>query len=167
LEPFLIARGYRHKTPTFLMVADAAAVAIASDGAAFLAAPNSDFVRLTLEGSHCAADGEERLSILARIERPKAYVGVHEGGEIVACGASVAIGDWASVYVMRTAATQRRKGHGRRVLAGIAGWAQRQGATRLYLQVDETNAAARALYCSTGFRDGYRYLHYVGPDTQE
>lgn len=163
LEQTLIARGYRHKPPTVLMFADVAAVAEACGEAQISASPNSDFVRLTIEGSHSVADGEERLAILARISAPKAYVTVDQDGESVACGASVVGGAWASVYVMRTSPSQRRKGHGRRALASIAAWAQRQGARQLFLQVDETNFPARALYRRAGFRDGYRYLHYVAP----
>jgi len=165
LEQTLIARGYRHKTPTFLMFADVATVAAGkSVETQVSASPKSDFDRLTLEGSHSVGDGEERLAILARITAPKAYVTMWQGGTGVACGASVVAGEWASVYVMRTSPSQRRNGHGRRVLAGIAAWAQCHGARRLFLQVDETNLPARALYREAGFRDAYRYLHYVAPD---
>jgi ribosomal protein S18 acetylase RimI-like enzyme len=146
------------------MVAKAAAIATTPAQALILPTPDPDFVRLTLQGSHSAADGEERLTTLARITLPKAYVVVRSGGETVSCGASVVTGDWASVYVMRTATQYRRRGHGRRVLEGIAHWALGQGATKLYLQVDETNLAGRALYARAGFRDGYRYLHYYAPE---
>ncbi len=164
LEQALKARGYRHRTPTFLMVADTAAIAAAPVDAITLDSPDSDVVALTLEGSHSPADGGERLETLARIELPKTFVVVRSEGETVSCGASVATGDWASVYVMRTSARHRRKGHGRAVLSGIAKWALRHGAPRLYLQVDETNTPARALYGRAGFRDGYRYLHYFAPE---
>lgn len=164
LERALIARGYKHKPTTVLMVAEAVVIAAPSTDVQILSAPDADFVRLTLEGSHSPADGQERLTTLARITLPKAYVVVRSGGDTVSCGASVVTGDWASVYVMRTATQYRRKGHGRRVLEGIAHWALGQGATKLYLQVDETNLAGRALYARAGFRDGYRYLHYYAPE---
>lgn len=163
LEEILLAHGYRHKTPTVVMVAAAPTLAGSIDPGHILDAPNSDFVALTLEGSHSAADGLERLETLARVASPKAFVVVRSEGRTVACGASVVTGDWASVYVMRTAAGHRRKGHGRSVLAGIARWALSQNASRLYLQVDETNSAGRALYARTGFQDGYHCLHYFSP----
>ena len=163
LEDVLRARGYAHKPPTMLMIADALAIATESD-AVIASTADADFVRLTREGSHSPADGDERLSILERIACPKAFVTAHADGASVSCGASVATGDWASVYVMRTTPAERRRGHGRKVLQAIAAWALRQGATRLYLQVDEANAAGRALYARAGFRDGYRYLHYAAPE---
>ena len=166
LERALVARGYRHKPATVLMVARADAIASQSETVRILEAPDADFIRLTQEGSHSAQDGQERLTTLARIKLPKAYVVARADGETMSCGASVVTGDWASVYVMRTAASRRRQGHGRRVLQGIASWALGQGATKLYLQVDEINGAGRALYARAGFQDGYRYLHYYAPEAK-
>lgn len=163
LEQFLVARGYVRKPATILMVAEAPAVAALSD-VEVIDSPNKDFVRLTLEGSHSPQDGQERLATLARVTFPKAFVVARSGDETVSCGASVATGEWASVYVMRTAVMHRRKGHGCRVLQGIANWALGQGATRLYLQVDESNAPGRALYARAGFRDDYRCFHYYAPE---
>jgi GNAT superfamily N-acetyltransferase len=159
LEAVLIRRGYTHRTPTLLMVANTDGLAGPVD-VRVASSIDKAFAALTREGSHSEADGDERLSILARIGHPKALVMAEESGRAVACGASVAIGDWASVYVMRTTPSARRRGHGQRVLCGIARWALSQGASRLYLQVDESNTDAVALYLRSGFRVGYRYLHY-------
>ncbi|MGZ5940362.1 MAG: GNAT family N-acetyltransferase [Rhizomicrobium sp.] len=164
LEAALVRRGYRHKPPTVLMIAEAADIAAPIGEVQILATPGADFARLTLEGSHSPEDGAERLATLARITLPRAYVVARSGSEIVSCGASVATGNWASVYVMRTSASHRRMGHGSRVLQAIANWARGRGATKLYLQVDESNAPGRALYARAGFRDGYRYLHYCAPE---
>ena len=159
LEAALIARGYTHKTPTWVMVAQTAALAEA--GTIRIATSADDaFARLTREGSHSLADGEERLATLARAPLPKGFFTAYAEGAAVACGASVVTGDWAGVFVMRTTPGHRRQGHGRRVLGAIAAWAQSQGASDLYLQVDETNAAGRALYARAGFVDAYRYKHY-------
>jgi len=162
LEEALRARGYKHKSPTILMVARAEAVAAPTD-AAIASVADAPFARLTREGSHSPADGDERLTILERAAHPKAFVTAYADGLAVSCGASVVTHDWASVYVMRTTPAQRRRGHGQQVLRAIAAWALKQGATRLYLQVDAANDAGRALYGHAAFRDGYRYLHYVGP----
>ncbi|HJW42422.1 MAG TPA: GNAT family N-acetyltransferase [Rhizomicrobium sp.] len=162
LEAVLVRRGYTHRTPTLLMVADAAGIEEQTD-VRMSSSVDETFAALTREGSHSPADGDERLSILARIGHPKALVTAEESGNAVACGASVAIGDWASVYVMRTTPSARRRGHGQRVLRGIAQWALSHGASRLYLQVDESNMGAVALYARAGFRVGYRYLHYFAP----
>lgn len=164
LEAVLQARGYVCKPPTAFMVAEALGIAQAGD-VRVLSAADAHFIRLTREGSHSPADGSERLETLARITLPKAFCVAYDRDEAVACGASVATGDWASVYVMRTTPAQRGRGHGRRVLGAIARWALGRGASQLYLQVDEANTPARNLYARAGFRDGYRYLHYYLPES--
>jgi ribosomal protein S18 acetylase RimI-like enzyme len=45
------------------------------------------------------------------------------------------------------------------VLAALAGWAAKQGAERMYLQVEPDNAAAWRLYERAGFTELCRY-HY-------
>jgi ribosomal protein S18 acetylase RimI-like enzyme len=162
LEAALKARGYTPKSDTLLMVADIADTPAPNDTAVFGHA-TADFEHLTREGSHSRADGDERLTALARVAHPKALIVAAHDGEAVACGASVCTGDWASVFVMRTTPAARRQGHGRRVLAAIASWAQQNGARHLYLQVESTNPAAIALYERAGFREAYRYLHYIAP----
>ena len=159
LESCVQKRGYVAKPPTAFMIAEARGMAEAGT-VRVLGSADADFVHLTREGSHSVADGDERLTTLARIELPKAFFIGNDGETAVACGASVATGDWASVYVMRTSPHYRGRGHGKRVLGAIAAWALAQGASNLYLQVDEANATARRLYARAGFRDGYRYLHY-------
>jgi ribosomal protein S18 acetylase RimI-like enzyme len=59
----------------------------------------------------------------------------------------------------------RRRGLGTAVLAALAGVARDEGAERLYLQVDETNAAGRALYARAGFVARYRYHYRLAPVT--
>ena len=53
----------------------------------------------------------------------------------------------------------RRHGFGTAILRALAVWAERHGARNLYLQVEDDNAAARALYTRAGFTDAYRYRY--------
>jgi ribosomal protein S18 acetylase RimI-like enzyme len=57
---------------------------------------------------------------------------------------------------MLTLPSHRRLGLGRAVLSALASAAKRP---RLYLQVEQDNAAALTLYRSCGFHERYRY-HY-------
>jgi N-acetylglutamate synthase len=50
------------------------------------------------------------------------------------------------------------------VVRSMAQWAQQRGATRAYLQVEERNAAAVALYGGLGFRTHHTYLTRVQPE---
>ncbi len=46
------------------------------------------------------------------------------------------------------------------VVAALAGWAGRQGAPSMYLQVEADNRPAQRLYRACGCRPAYRY-HYL------
>ncbi len=59
----------------------------------------------------------------------------------------------------------RRAGDGTRLLAEFEADAGRRGATDVYLEVASDNAAARALYASTGYTEaGVRPGYYQRPD---
>jgi len=75
-------------------------------------------------------------------------------------GLGVASGDGCfGVFSMLTLVPARRRGLGRAVLVALARAATSAGAEWLYLQVEEDNASARALYAQLGFaaRHGYHY----------
>jgi ribosomal-protein-alanine N-acetyltransferase len=59
--------------------------------------------------------------------------------------------DEAEILTLATAVAARRQGAGRRVLAAGLNWAAAAGATRVFLEVSEANAAAQALYTAVGF----------------
>lgn len=74
-------------------------------------------------------------------------------------GFAVAERTHAGIFGMGTRPASRRTGVATSVLQALAVWAERTGARHLYLQVEEDNHAARALYAGAGFTDTYRY-HY-------
>jgi N-acetylglutamate synthase len=49
------------------------------------------------------------------------------------------------------------------VLGTLAGAAAQRGASRLYLQVEVENTAARHLYAAGGFTPAYRYHYRIAP----
>ena len=67
----------------------------------------------------------------------------------------------ADIGVM-VAATHRRQGVGRALLAAADSWARAAGITKLELHVFPHNTAAIALYEALGYeREGYRRAHYA------
>jgi ribosomal protein S18 acetylase RimI-like enzyme len=56
--------------------------------------------------------------------------------------------------------TSRRGGLGTALVRALLGGAD---AATAYLQVEESNAPAVALYARLGFTEAYRYCHRVGP----
>ncbi len=82
---------------------------------------------------------------------------------MVAVGvASFAYG-WASVHGMRTEQAFRGQGLAGQVLAGLAQAAQERDITRVFLQVEEGNSAARSLYRARGLQPAWRYSYWRRP----
>jgi len=57
----------------------------------------------------------------------------------------------------------RRQGLGTIMTRALAAEAARQGERRIFLQVEEGNLAARALYARCGFAEVHRYHYRVAP----
>lgn len=100
-----------------------------------------------------------RRSVLDRIGPPTGYAALPLHGDVAAVGLGVLERGWAGVFCMGTRPASRRQGAAEAVLGALAEWAGRQGARRLYLQVEVANAAARQLYTATGFAVSHSY-HY-------
>jgi GNAT superfamily N-acetyltransferase len=69
-----------------------------------------------------------------------------------------ALGRWHGVTLVQVTADARRRGLARHVMRALADWAGAHGATRAFLQVEERNTAATALYGRLGFRTHHTYL---------
>jgi hypothetical protein len=160
LEDFLIERGYVCEAPTHVMVADANAIKAGGSDAALSSEPNSAFRSLVLSGSNSYADGCERLDIVSRIEAPRIFATIGGNGEAACCGMAVVTKGWGGINLMRTRAALRRKGLGMEILSALAKAAREKGATKLYLQAEDGNPAARMLYAKAGFKDAYAYRFY-------
>lgn len=80
-------------------------------------------------------------------------------GEPVGIGRAVAEDGWTGVFTMATIRTARRRGVGGLALSAIAQWGEANDAPHLYLQVEQSNVAARRLYPAAGFTEPAEY-HY-------
>jgi len=76
--------------------------------------------------------------------------------------ARVAAGE-AEILTLAVHPEARRQGHGAALLAGAMAGAVARGATAMFLEVAEGNAAARALYARAGFAEVGRRRRYY-PD---
>ncbi|HEU5474676.1 MAG TPA: GNAT family N-acetyltransferase [Actinophytocola sp.] len=85
-----------------------------------------------------------------------------QDGVPVAIGRGVVDGDWLGIAAMETLPGHRRRGLAARMLRALLGWGAAHGAVRCYLQVEDTNAAARALYTGLGFVRHHRYRLHTG-----
>ncbi|MET0415050.1 MAG: GNAT family N-acetyltransferase [Actinoplanes sp.] len=86
-------------------------------------------------------------------------------GHLLAVGRGAITGPdrWLGVSLLQTAPPGRRRGLGRHVLRALAHWAAQHGSSRAYLQVEERNTAAVALYGAVGFATHHTYLTREAP----
>jgi GNAT superfamily N-acetyltransferase len=109
-----------------------------------------------------ASPGDVELSS----EPDAAFIG--QDGRAVACGrVSVARPEngapWGALTAVEVDAACRRQGLGAAITSALAAAAASQGARRILLQVETSNAPARALYHRCGFRDSHRYHYMIAP----
>ncbi|MFI1991116.1 GNAT family N-acetyltransferase [Actinoplanes sp. NPDC020271] len=86
-------------------------------------------------------------------------------GDLIAIARGAVTGPdrWLGISLLQTAPAMRRRGLGQHVVRGIAQWAGQHGATRAYLQVEERNTPAVALYGRLGFSTHHTYLTREAP----
>ncbi|MEU6255448.1 GNAT family N-acetyltransferase [Streptomyces sp. NPDC047043] len=80
-----------------------------------------------------------------------------------AIGRCVVDGRWASFAAVEVDPALRRQGLATTVMAALARRALDEGASAAWLQVEEDNAGARALYAGMGFAAHHAYHHYREP----
>jgi GNAT superfamily N-acetyltransferase len=169
LDHALAERGYRWQSPVLLLTRDHAGTRAEPAPARMCARvePELSAGWLAVLGatSGPGTDVEHETRLLHRIDRRQAYVTVLLGGEPAGIGRAVADDGWTGVFAMATAPWARRGGVAHLVLSTLAGWAEEHSSPRLYLQVEESNAAARRLYASTGFTPLATYHYRVRVDS--
>ena len=70
---------------------------------------------------------------------------------------------WLHLGLVEVVPAARRHGFARAVSAALAGWGAEQGASRVVLQVEQSNEPALRLYASLGFVTHHTYVTYHLP----
>lgn len=156
----LAHRGYQAQQPTLVQVGTVPRMrAICTDLPAPVSAlPEAAWSSVYLAEGFDPVDGAYRVRALSRSQHI-VYAHVDEDGQSVAAGTAALSQGWCSVHGMRTLPAQRGRGFAARVLAGLADAATARQLERVFLQVEEGNTAALALYRRAGFTTAWRY-HY-------
>jgi ribosomal protein S18 acetylase RimI-like enzyme len=83
----------------------------------------------------------------------------HDNGAVCAVGLAVHDETWVGIFDVVVAEAYRQQGYGKHLIQILLAWGKKQGAKNAYLQVQETNTAARHLYQRLGFQQMYRYWY--------
>jgi GNAT superfamily N-acetyltransferase len=159
LDDALAARGYRAAASVLVQTAVVGDVQ-ESDAAV---AERADAAWLETWLTARGFDREPALAAAAAIfSPPGAFARVPATGPPLAIGRAVAADGFVGIFAMQTLAEARRRGYARRILHALLRWGARRGASRAYLQVEETNVPARALYDEYGFETSYVYVYRFG-----
>jgi len=160
----LARRGYQAGKPVLVQVAPVLAMRAVSAAAPAETAdvPDAAWAALFLAEGFDPVDGASRVKALSRASG-SVYASVRESGKTVAAGAGAFSHGWSSVHGMRTDQAFRGRGLAGRVLAGIAAVAEQRGIARAFLQVEDVNTPALALYRRAGFETVWSYDYWRQP----
>lgn len=162
LDALLAERGYQRFEPTQVRVADIDPARL--DGSAVECPRLEEWFDMVgdLRGSPIAHRGAHlaRLAALPLAMQPVALV--HDGIP-VATGLAILEDGHVGLFDVATRESERRRGLARTVVKALLRWGWDQGARRSYLQVNEDNRAAIALYEAFGFAVSYDYWYRGRP----
>jgi N-acetylglutamate synthase len=127
--------------------------------------PSDDWFHVSVERGRFAGKKEVYAGILRRIGSGAGFAIARVRGKVVAIGLGVVEGQWLGIFNMTTLPEERRQHAASAILGALVGWGSARGATRAYLQVEEENQPARALYEASGFARAYSYHYRVNPPT--
>ena len=111
--------------------------------------------------------GQDHLPPVARTvltsAREQAFVSIRAGGTVLAIARLSIANGLAGITAVEVHPDHRRQGLGGAITEAACRAAGQRGVSRVFLQVEDDNAGARALYKSLGFRDSHRYHYRVAP----
>jgi ribosomal protein S18 acetylase RimI-like enzyme len=159
----LAAAGLERGKPTLVqtgLVSDLANVSSAADCEVAVASQASaGWEEVFLGAGFDPVDGASRLGILRR-SKDSVYASVREGDRTVAVGAACFSDAWCGIHGMRTAPEHRGRGLAGVVLRALAAEARARGIARCFLQTEESNRTAQALYRRAGLVTAWRYAYW-------
>ena len=163
LEDFLAARGYERFETTQVREAAIDPSGLGGDEVGHPRLEEWFDMVGSLRGSPIAQRAAH-LARLAALPLPVRAAAILEAGEPVATGLAIREGGHVGLFDVVTREGCRRRGLARTIVAALLRWGWEGGARHSYLQVEEGNAAAIALYEPFGFATAYRYWYRGRPE---
>ncbi|GGM45152.1 N-acetyltransferase [Micromonospora sonchi] len=169
-------RGWDSRPPVLVQTMPLAALIAATGGPADLAAaPGGWVVELAAAPSDdwlAVAAGrkgdlpEAARHVLTAVDQVR-FAHVYDGSTLAAIGRGTVTGSgrWLGLCLIEVLPAARRQGLATRVIRALADWAAEVGATDAFLQVEQRNTPACALYRKLGFTTHHTYLTRISPLT--
>ena len=128
---------------------------------------SEDAAQLARLHAACFDRGWSETEVAACAKDPRCVVvGARRGGELAGMMVCRHAADEAEILTFAVAPEQRRQGIGRALMGEAARRIAAKGARRIFLEVEDSNAAARTLYeRAGGKRVGWRPGYYASGDT--
>ncbi|MFC0031275.1 GNAT family N-acetyltransferase [Micromonospora chaiyaphumensis] len=102
--------------------------------------------------------------VLTAVDRIR-FAHLHVDGRLLAVGRGTVTGEgrWLGLTLIEVLPEARRRGFAGAVIRALSDWGRAEGATHAFLQVEQRNAPAVALYQRLGFATHHTYLTRVAP----
>ncbi|MCW3841393.1 GNAT family N-acetyltransferase [Micromonospora yasonensis] len=164
----LDARGWTARPPVLVQTVPLAALPPAPAGSVdqppveLAAAPTDDWLAIAAGRKGSLSDAARHvLTAVAKIR----FATVYADGRLVAVGRGTVTGQgrWLGLTLIEVVPEARRQGLAGRVIRSLVDWGRAEGATHAFLQVEQHNAPAVALYRGLGFTTHHTYLTRVAP----
>lgn len=163
LPDALARRGYAPFMPTLVMTRMLGNTPAADRVVRLNDEPTSAFWTPLRLAAPSPEDFAERADIVLRTPTPRTFAIAELEHQPAAIGFGAVTDGLLGVYLMRTAPNARRQGLARDIVRRLCGWGFSNGAHTAYLQVEQSNEAAVALYAGDGFETAYSYCYWVRP----
>jgi GNAT superfamily N-acetyltransferase len=161
LHGLLVARGYRPEHPA-LVLAGPLPDGVVDPRVSHHDMPKAEWLETWLavarRGDPSAAASSP--GILERVSRPRTFALLRDERRVVATALGTLSPGWLGLSCLAVCEDARRRGLGRAMIGALAVWARAAGAAGLWLEVEDDNEAALALYGELALTPvgGYSYL---------
>lgn len=162
LDDRLAAAGYAVKSETAVMegwLNDLAAQCPVDHEVQALGGPTDEWCTVTGWDTKGSDVNAARIRISRRISAPCAFFQARVNADPAGTAIGVARGEWAYLSGLHVSTDMRGRGIGSSIMGFFAKWAAENGATRVFLQVEDDNPRARVFYDRLGLIHAYDY-HY-------
>jgi N-acetylglutamate synthase len=155
-------RGWSARPLVLVQTGPLAGAAGPASGVELAPTPGDDWLAVAAARKKSLPDAARHvLTAAPEVRFATAYV----EGTLAAIGRGAVVGGgrWLHLGLIEVRPEYRRRGLARGVTAALAGWAAQLGARGAFLQVEEHNTAAVALYAAMGFTTHHSYLTREAP----